>query len=79
VFHATLYGAVVSGEPITLPSTRNVTEATPTLSDAFADTVTVPDTVAPLAGEVMFAVGGVVSDGDDTVTVRAADVVVAPD
>ena len=34
---------------------------TPTLSDAFAVTVTVPDTVAPAAGAVTATVGAVVS------------------
>ena len=43
-----------------LLSTRNCTPATPTLSEAFALRVTVPETV-PAGGAVMTAVGGVTS------------------
>ena len=39
----------------------NCTLATATLSEAFAETVTVPETVAPFAGAVMETVGGVLS------------------
>ena len=39
----------------------NCTPATPTLSEALAVTVTVPDTVAPAAGAVRLTVGAVVS------------------
>ena len=46
-----------------VPSTEIVTAVTPTLSLAEAVTVTVPDTVAPLAGAVMPTAGGVVSGG----------------
>jgi len=79
-FHAALYGADVSADPMTAPSTRNVTEATPTLSAALAVIVTVFCTVAPFAGAVIATVGGVVSftGGAVTVTVRAADVAVSP-
>src|SRR5207245_2084060 len=58
------YGAAVSSAPMLAPSTLNWTPATPTLSAALAVTVTVPETVAPLAGEVMLTVGGVVSGGE---------------
>jgi hypothetical protein len=54
------YGEVVS-LPIDTPSRKNSTRVTPTLSVAFADAVTVPETVDPLAGEVIVAVGAVVS------------------
>ena len=57
----TEYGAVVSSDPMFAPSTLNCTPATATLSEALAETVTLPDTVAPLAGAVMTTVGAVVS------------------
>jgi hypothetical protein len=62
------------------PSTKNWTPVTPTLSEAEALTVVVPETVAPEAGDVMLTVGGVVSGGGafDTFTVTAADVVWLP-
>ena len=43
------------------PSSMNWTPATPTLSVALADTVTLPLTVAPARGPVIAIVGGVVS------------------
>src|SRR6267142_4723 len=63
VFQETEYGALVSSAPKLLPSILNCTPATPTLSEASACTVSVPDTVWPLPGKVMLAVGGVVSAG----------------
>ena len=54
-------GEVVSSAPRLTPSSLNWTPATPTLSDAFAETPTVPETVAPPAGAVMATVGGAVS------------------
>src|SRR5687767_7608092 len=60
--HETEYGAVVS-VATTVPSTRNSTRVTPTLSLALAEIVTVPLTVAPAAGEVSDTVGCVVSPG----------------
>jgi hypothetical protein len=80
VFHETEYGEEVSSAPIAEPSTKNWTPATPTLSEAEALTVVVPETVAPEAGEVMLTDGGVVSGGGafDTVTVTAADILVLP-
>lgn len=48
--------------PAFAPSNWNCTLATPTLSEAFAVTLTVPETVLPAAGEVIETVGGVVSD-----------------
>ena len=61
VSQETEYGDVVSSAPRLFPSSRNCTPATPTLSDAFADTVTEPDTVEPGVGAVSDTVGGVVS------------------
>ena len=43
------------------PSTRNSTRLTPTLSEALAATLNVPDTAAPLAGEVIETDGALVS------------------
>ena len=54
------YGEVAS-EHIMSPSTVMVTEVTPTLSLAEAWMVIGPETMAPLVGEVMLTVGGVVS------------------
>src|SRR5258705_157588 len=76
VLHETAYEAAVSSEPRVAPSSRNCTPTTPTLSEAFAVTVVVPETVAPDAGAVTLAVGGVVSL--KTVTVTAAVVLVLP-
>src|SRR5262249_23963612 len=74
------YGEVVSSAARSIPSPKNCTPTTPTLSDAFADTITVPDTVAPFAGAVMLTEGGVVSGGGPlfTATVIAAEVVRLP-
>jgi len=77
VFHDAEYGVLVSSAPRLLPSTRNCTPATPTLSLAVALTVVVPDTVAPFAGELMLTVGAVVSVFD-TVTEIADEVVRFP-
>ena len=51
---------------------------TPTLSEASALIVIVPDTVEPDVGEVMATVGGVVSLELATVTVTALEVVAFP-
>jgi chorismate mutase len=61
-----------------LPSTRNCTLATPTLSEEFAEIVTVPETVALFAGAVIDTVGGVVSVVLLTVTVTFALVALFP-
>ena len=50
-----------------MPSSWNCTPKTPTLSDAFADTVVDPDTVALFAGAVSETVGAVVSGVDTDV------------
>src|SRR5947208_3397681 len=61
VSHVTAYGAVVSSTPRFAPSSLNCTPTTPTLSVAFAVTLTLPDTVAPFAGPVIATLGAVVS------------------
>jgi hypothetical protein len=52
VFHGKAYGAGVIGEPTFVPSNRNCTFAIPTLLDAAAVTVVVPETDVPAAGDV---------------------------
>src|SRR5207249_2813765 len=76
VFQESEYGAVVSSAPRFAPSSRNCTPTTPTLSDALAVIVVVPDTVAPELGAVIAVVGAVVSL--KTVTATAAAVVALP-
>src|SRR5262245_45145953 len=61
VFHCTEYGAERSSAPSGLSFSRNCTPATPTLSEAVADTVTLPSTVAPSAGADIDTSGGTVS------------------
>src|SRR5438105_14844168 len=61
VFQEMEYGLAVTSAPRLAPSSLNWTPTTPTLSEALAETVTVPTTVAPAAGEVIETVGGVVS------------------
>ena len=51
------------------PSSLNWTEATPTLSEAVAETVTVPETVEPEAGAVREMVGAWVSAVETNVAV----------
>src|SRR5919198_246062 len=61
VSHRMEYGAVRS-TPMLTPSSRKSTSATPTLSPAWAETVTeLPATVEPDAGAVMDALGAVTS------------------
>ena len=55
----------MSSAPRLFPSSLNWTPTTPTLSEALADTVTPPETVAPAAGALMETVGGVVSEEPD--------------
>jgi hypothetical protein len=79
VFQDTEYGAAVSSAPRLEPSSLNCTPTTPTLSEALAVTLVVPETVAPEAGAVILTVGGVVSGGGgggalDTVTVTGDEV-----
>ena len=74
--HDALYGAIVTSAPNAAPSSSNCTPTTPTLSLAPANTLTVPETVAPLAGAVIETAGGVVSL--KTVTLTTALVVRFP-
>ena len=53
---------MVTAAPMLAPSSLNCTLATATLSDALADTVTVPVKVDPAVGAVIETVGGVVSE-----------------
>src|SRR5438552_17911630 len=62
VFQEIEYGATVSSAPRFTPSSLNCTPTTPTLSLAFAETVTVPAIEAPVVGAFVEAAGGVVSD-----------------
>ena len=55
------------------PSTRSSTDVTAVSSLAVAETLTVPLTTAPLVGEVMVAVGGVVSGAAFVVAEAGAD------
>jgi hypothetical protein len=61
VFQLVEYGVTRSSAPRLAPSNWNCTPTTPTLSLAFAETLIVPKTMAPLVGEVIDTVGGVVS------------------
>ena len=70
----TEYGLAVSSAPSAVPSRRNCTPATATLSLADAVTVWVPETVAAAAGAVMALVGAALS----TVTATGAEVVEFP-
>jgi hypothetical protein len=54
------YGEDVSVD-LSTPSSQNSTFVTPTMSDAFAVTLTVPETVAPFAGAVIDVDGACVS------------------
>ncbi len=64
----------MSAAPTLLPSTRNCTLCTPTLSDAVAVSVVVPATSEPAAGALRDTVGAVLS----TVTLTLAEVLVLP-
>ena len=61
VFHEIEYGLATSSAPSAMPSSMNWTPATPMLSLADAETVTVPVTVALAAGLVMDTDGAVTS------------------
>jgi hypothetical protein len=60
-FNTYAYGAAVKLVPTFPPSTRNCTLAIPTLSEAVAVTFTLPESLAPPAGEVTVTLGGIVS------------------
>src|SRR5439155_884593 len=70
VSQGTAKGAAASSAPRATSSSRNWTPATPTLSEAAADTVTVPATVDPAAGAVTDTLGGVVSGAARVVSVK---------
>src|SRR5262249_708386 len=70
------WGDVVGAGPRFAPSSLNCTPTTPTLSDALAPIVVVPETVAPAVGAVIETAGAVVSL--KTVTVTVAAVVMLP-
>src|SRR2546426_8651858 len=61
----------MSSAPRLTPSSLNWTPTTPTLSVAFADTVIVPETVAPADGAVMETIGGGRSFANVTLTAPA--------
>ena len=63
VFHEQA-NAVDEQMEFSAPSTRSCTCVTPTLSVALPVICTVPETVAPAAGEAMDTLGGVVSTED---------------
>ena len=62
------YGAVVNNMPRFPLSRVNCTLAIPTLPEAVAETVTIPETIAPLAGEVIVTMGALF----ETMTVTVA-------
>src|SRR5262245_10127130 len=57
VSHDVAYGASVISDPKFAPSNLNWTPAIPRLDEALAETVTIPETVAPPPGAVMETVG----------------------
>jgi hypothetical protein len=61
VFHVNVYGAVVT-VATRIPSTEKSTRATPEpVSLEAAETLTLPETTAPFAGDLNVTVGAVVS------------------
>src|SRR5260221_8977219 len=72
----TEYGEAMSSVPRLTPSSLNCTPTTAMSSLAFAETATVPETVAAAAGAVIETDGGV--ESFDTVTVMPAEVVTLP-
>jgi len=75
VFQEIEKGEVVTLDPKFAPSTRNWTDAMPTLSVAEAVTVTTPLTVAPFAGDVTETEGVA---ADETVTFTLLEAAVLP-
>jgi hypothetical protein len=73
VSHVRAYGSVVTWTARFTPSSLNWTLATPTLSIALADTVTLPLMVAPARGALIAIVGGVVSASADPLPVAIAE------
>ena len=66
----TVNGAAVSSGPRGTSSSKNCTPATPTLSEATADTVTVPASTDPSPGAVSDTLGGVPSGEARAVSVK---------
>src|SRR6266513_3538495 len=69
VFQGIEYGVLVASAPRLTLSILNCTPTTPTLSEALAVKLIVPETVAPETGDVMLTAGGVVSGGGGAGTV----------
>ena len=63
MFQEMEYGEVVSSAERLEPSSLNCTPTRAILSEAFAETVMLPDTVAPDEGALILTVGGEVSGG----------------
>ncbi len=61
VYQVPEYGGMISSELRLEPSSLNWTPATPTLSEAVAETVTLPETVVLVVGRVIATVGEVMS------------------
>ena len=78
VVQLTEYGGVVSSWPRLEPFNLNCTPATPALSDALAETATVPETVAPAPGAVSATAGALVSGAAVVVNVSCGDTVRFP-
>src|ERR1035438_9795472 len=73
--------APVTGLPRFAPSTWNCTCVTPTLSEAFADTATVPASDAPLDGAVMETAGAVPPEAGPTTvnsSIRSSETLYPP-
>ena len=71
--HVYVYGGYVTAAPRGLPSSRNCTPDTPTLSPAAAATSATPDTLAPAAGAVRLTVGACASGVLTILTMLATD------
>src|SRR3989442_1790108 len=78
VFQEIEYGAAVISAPRLAPSSLNCTPTTPTLSVALAETVIVPETVAPATGAVSATVGGVVSGGAAVLKAKMSEAAKTP-
>src|SRR2546422_53411 len=61
VFHMIEYGEVEASAPVGTSSTKSVTPATATLSEALTMTVNEPPTTAPFDGSTMDTAGGTTS------------------
>ena len=77
VFHGAEYGVLVSSAPTFTPSSLNCTPTTPTLSELVAESVVVPETVEPSAGDEIATSGSVVSGGGGDTTGLAGSFVLS--